>query len=149
MTLWSIIFLLSFLSNLHFITLESNIVRGDTAKKATFKRVYIDVILNLIPLLSLSHIGLIKCCHKCLSCNKCLSINININRKECDLLAADRNNETTMDLFVSKQNWSYYDTIAKPVSNAYIYTHLPFSVCHYIMIMNVADFCGPIYKICM
>ena len=124
----SIIFLLSFLSNLHFIILESNIVRGGTAKKATFQRVYKDVILNLIPLLSLSHIGLIKCCHKCLSCNKCLSINININRKECDLLAADRNNETTMDLFVSKQNWSYYDTVAKPVSNAYIYIHIYLSL---------------------
>ena len=111
----SIIFILSFLSNLHFITLGSNIIRGDTVKKAMFQRVYDDVILNVMPLLSLSHIGLIKCFHKCLSCNICLSININIKSKECDLLDADRNNETTLDLFVSKQNWSYYDAGVKQV----------------------------------
>ena len=112
-----IISILFFLSYLHLIISESNIIRGNIVKKTRFEKVYNDVILNLIPLLSLSHIGLIKCCHKCLSYNKCLSINININRKECDLLAADRNNETSLDLFVSKQHWSYYDTVFKPVSN--------------------------------
>ena len=107
----------SFLSNLHIITSESNIIRNNTAKKATFQRVYDNVILFVTPLLSLSHVGLMKCCHNCLSINRCLSININVNSKECDLLAADRNNATTLDLFVSKQNWSYYDTgIRKPVS---------------------------------
>ena len=116
----SIIFLLSFLSNLHFIILESNSVRDDTAQNALFQEVYDGVILNLIPLLSLFDIGLIECCHKCLSCNKCLSININIESKECDLLAADRNNETSLDLFVSKKNWSYYEFL-KSVSNALSY----------------------------
>ena len=112
----SIIFILALLSNLHFITLGSNIIRGDTVRNAMFQRIYDDVILNLIPLLSLSHIGMIECFHKCLSYNICLSINININSEECDLLAADRNNETTLDLFVSKQNWSYYDAGIKQVS---------------------------------
>ena len=112
-----IIFILSFLSYLHLIISENNIIRGNIVKKTRFEKVYNDVILNLIPLLSLSHIGLVKCCHKCLSCNKCLSFNINIESKECDLLAADRNNETSLDLFVSKQHWSYYDTVFKPVSN--------------------------------
>ena len=111
------IYILSVLSYLHLIISESNIIRGNIARKTRFEKVYNDVILNLIPLLSLSHIGLIKCCHKCLSYNKCLSINININTKECDLLSADRNNETSLDLFASKQNWSYYDTVINPVSN--------------------------------
>ena len=90
----------TFLSNLQIITSESNIIRNITAKGATFQQVYDDVILFVTPLLSLSHVGLMKCCHKCLSISRCLSINMNVNSKECDLLAADRNNETSLNLFV-------------------------------------------------
>ena len=113
-----ILIVFCFLSNVHIITSEDNIIRNNTAKEATFQRVYDDVILYLTPLLSLSHVGLVECFHNCLSISSCLSINININSKECDLLAADRNNETTLDLFVSKKDWIYYDTgIRKPVSS--------------------------------
>ena len=114
-----ILIIFTFLYNAHFITSECNIIRNETSKNATFQQVYDDVILFVTPLLSLSHVGLVECCLKCLSINGCLSINININSEECDLLAADRNNERTLDLFVSKQNWSYYDTgICKPVSRS-------------------------------
>ena len=113
-----ILVIFTFLSNAYFITSECNIIRNGTAKNATFQQVYDDVILFVTPLLSLSHVGLVECCLNCLSINRCLSINININSKECDLLAADRNNATTLDLFVSKKDWSYYDTgICKPVSS--------------------------------
>ena len=113
-----ILIVFTFLSNLHIITSESDIIRNSTTNEATFQRVYDDVILSVTPLLSLSHVGLVECCQNCLSINRCLSININVNSKECDLLAADRNNATTLDLFVSKKDWSYYDTgICKPVSS--------------------------------
>ena len=114
-----VIIIFTFLSNAHFISSECNIIRNETVKNATFQQIYDDVILFVTPLLSLSHVGLVECCLKCLSINRCLSINININSKECDLLAADRNNETILDMFVSKQHWSYYDTgICKPVSGS-------------------------------
>ena len=114
-----IIIIFTFLSNAHFITSECNIIRNETAKNATFQQVYDDVILFVTPLLTFSRVGFVECCLNCLSINRCLSININVNSEECELLAADRNNEKTLDLFVSKQNWSYYDTgLCKPVSRS-------------------------------
>ena len=114
-----ILIIFTFLSNAHFITSECNIIRNETSKNAIFQQIYDDVILFVTPLLSLSHVGLVECCQNCLSINRCISINININSKECDLLAADRNNETILHLFVSKKDWIYYDTgICKPVSGS-------------------------------
>ena len=110
MALATIIYIISFLSNTHLIEGKSEIIQERNIKRATFRRIFEDYILNAVSLVTFSSVSLLTCTHKCLSNNKCLSFNININMKICKLLSVDRNDETTAGLFVSKTQWDYYET---------------------------------------
>ena len=109
MALATIIYIISFLSNVHLIEGRNDIFEENNIKRASFKRIFEDCILDVVSLATFSSVSLLTCTHKCLSNDQCLSFNININMKICKLLSVDRNDETTADFFVSKKQWNYYE----------------------------------------